>query len=89
MGLMDGDSICFAATCEAGDAVMVACSEGKVVTYPVSDIRPSGRNASGMRGKRLSPGALAVLPHYVLLKVSGTLWLPMQRCRRTPEPLTC
>lgn len=61
MGLAKADSICFAAVCQTDDAVMVACSEGKVVTFPVSEIRVSGRSAAGVRGKKLSPGMPAAL----------------------------
>lgn len=67
MGLMKGDSICFASVCQDGDAVMVACSQGKVATFPVDEIRVSGRTASGVRGKKLAQG--------VVMRCASHLWL--------------
>jgi DNA gyrase/topoisomerase IV subunit A len=57
MGLQEGDSIQFAAQCQQGDALMVACTEGKVATCAVKDIRESmTRTAQGVKVKRLKPG---------------------------------
>lgn len=56
MGLAVGDSICFASVCKDDDAVMVACSDGKVATFPAAEIRVSSRTAAGVRGKKLAPG---------------------------------
>eukprot|EP00892_Ulva_mutabilis_P010799 jgi/Ulvmu1/8091/UM004_0330.1 len=60
MGLAEGDSICFASICEDRDAVMVACSEGKVATFPAAEIRVSSRTAAGVRGKKLAEGKCVV-----------------------------
>lgn len=65
MGLGAHDSICFAAVCHADDAVMIACSEGKVSTFPVSEIRVSGRLAAGVRSKKLSAGTPSALSYWL------------------------
>ena len=40
--------------------VGIAASNGKMVNFPVNEVRPMGRNASGVKGIELAPGETAV-----------------------------
>lgn len=59
MALQDGDTLCFAAQCNDQNVLMVACSQGKVVTYLAQDIpERAGRATQGVRAKNLKKGML-------------------------------
>jgi DNA gyrase/topoisomerase IV subunit A len=56
MSMRDGDSLTFAGTCSDDDAIVVACSGGKVATFLASAVREMARTAAGVRAKRLGKG---------------------------------
>jgi DNA gyrase/topoisomerase IV subunit A len=54
--LKQGDSLCFASLCSDDDAIVVACSEGKVIMMPAGQLPKQARTASGVIAKKLSKG---------------------------------
>jgi DNA gyrase/topoisomerase IV subunit A len=70
MKLREKDSLCYASTCEDMDAIVVACSEGKVVMFAASEVRQSGRSAAGVIAKKLGKGVLSCLTDSLSLSIS-------------------
>lgn len=60
MTMRGGDSLTFAGTCNDEDAIVVACSAGKVAIFPASEVRLVSRTAAGVIAKRLHKGVLKV-----------------------------
>lgn len=62
LALQEGDNLCFAGQCNDQNVMMVACSQGKVVTYLAQDIpERAGRGTQGVRAKNLKKGVLPCL----------------------------
>ena len=53
------DALCYAAKVRNDDAVIVACSQGKVATFAANQVTIQGRNAGGIIGKKVNKGALS------------------------------
>jgi DNA gyrase subunit A len=53
VSLEEGDYLVGAALTDGGYDVMLFSSEGKAVRFPESEVRPMGRQATGVRGMRL------------------------------------
>lgn len=53
------DALCYAAKVKHDDAVIVACSEGKVATFAAKEVSIQGRVASGVIAKKMNKGALS------------------------------
>jgi DNA gyrase subunit A len=60
VGLDEGDYLVGAALTDGKYDVMLFSSEGKAVRFEESDVRPMGRQASGVRGMRLGEGQRVV-----------------------------
>ena len=52
--LSGGDQLIGAVLCSKKDDVLLATKEGRSIRFPVSDIRPTGRQSQGVKGIRLS-----------------------------------
>jgi DNA gyrase subunit A len=68
MKLDDGDKLVRVRTCTEDDDVLLLASGGKVIRFPVTDVRVfSGRTSTGVRGIRLAPDneviAMSVIRH--------------------------
>jgi DNA gyrase subunit A len=57
VGLDEGDYLVGAALTDGKTDVMLFSSEGKAVRFPEDDVRPMGRQATGVRGMRLPEDA--------------------------------
>ena len=57
MTMKEDDSIFHAATCSDEDAIVVACSEGKVVAFDAGLVREASRHTAGVIAKKLGKGA--------------------------------
>ncbi|HEU0259835.1 MAG TPA: DNA gyrase subunit A, partial [Burkholderiales bacterium] len=60
VGLDQGDYLVGCVLTDGGYDVMLFSSEGKSVRFPESDVRPMGRQATGVRGMRLDKGQRVV-----------------------------
>jgi DNA gyrase subunit A len=60
VGLEDGDYLVGAALTDGKYNVMLLSSEGKAVRFEESDVRPMGRQATGVRGMKLGEGQRVV-----------------------------
>ena len=60
VGLDQGDYLVGCVLTDGGYDVMLFSSEGKSVRFPESDVRPMGRQATGVRGMRLDEGQRVV-----------------------------
>jgi DNA gyrase subunit A len=60
VGLDQGDYLVGCVLTDGGYDVMLFSSEGKSVRFPESDVRPMGRQATGVRGMRLDAGQRVV-----------------------------
>ncbi len=60
VGLDDGDYLVGAALTDGKYDVMLLSSEGKAVRFEESDVRPMGRQATGVRGMKLGEGRRVV-----------------------------
>ena len=60
VNLDEGDYLVGAALTDGGCDVMLFSSEGKAIRFPEEDVRPMGRQATGVRGMRLGQGARVV-----------------------------
>jgi DNA gyrase subunit A len=60
VGLDEGDYLVGCVLTDGGYDVMLFSSEGKAVRFPESDVRPMGRQATGVRGMRLGEGQRVV-----------------------------
>jgi DNA gyrase subunit A len=60
VGLEEGDYLVGAALTDGHCDVMLFSSEGKAVRFAEDDVRPMGRQATGVRGMRLGEGARLV-----------------------------
>ncbi|HYI88167.1 MAG TPA: DNA gyrase C-terminal beta-propeller domain-containing protein, partial [Burkholderiales bacterium] len=60
VGLDDGDYLVGAALTDGKYDVMLLSSEGKAVRFEESDVRPMGRQATGVRGMKLGEGQRVV-----------------------------
>jgi DNA gyrase subunit A len=60
VGLDDGDYLVGAALTDGKYDVMLFSSEGKAVRFEESDVRPMGRQATGVRGMKLGEGQRVV-----------------------------
>jgi DNA gyrase/topoisomerase IV subunit A len=60
--LAASDELCHAATCDDGDAVVVACSAGKLVAFPADSVPQQTRTAAGVIAKKLVKGASVLRP---------------------------
>ena len=60
VGLDAGDYLVGAALTDGNYDAMLFSSDGKAVRFPESDVRPMGRQATGVRGMRLGEGARVV-----------------------------
>jgi DNA gyrase subunit A len=60
VGLEEGDYLVGAALTDGKYDVMLFSSEGKAVRFEESDVRPMGRQATGVRGMRLGDGQRVV-----------------------------
>ncbi|MGB1579935.1 MAG: DNA gyrase C-terminal beta-propeller domain-containing protein, partial [Nevskiales bacterium] len=74
LGLKDDDQLIGVDICRGDRDVMLFTSQGKVVRFPETDVRPMGRTAAGVRGIRLPEGeqviALIVVREGEILTVS-------------------
>jgi DNA gyrase subunit A len=60
VGLDEGDYLVGAALTDGKYDVMMFSSDGKAVRFPEGEVRPMGRQATGVRGMRLAAGARVV-----------------------------
>jgi DNA gyrase subunit A len=60
VGLDEGDYLVGAALTDGKYDVMMFSSDGKAVRFPETEVRPMGRQATGVRGMRLGAGARVV-----------------------------
>jgi DNA gyrase subunit A len=60
VGLDEGDYLVGAALTDGKYDVMMFSSDGKAVRFQEGEVRPMGRQATGVRGMRLAPGARVV-----------------------------
>src|SRR5256885_14128086 len=60
VGLEEGDYLVGAALTDGKYDVMLFSSDGKGVRFEEGDVRPMGRQATGVRGMRLAEGARVV-----------------------------
>ncbi len=60
VGLEEGDYLVGAALTDGGYDVMLFSSEGKAVRFVEDEVRPMGRQATGVRGMRLGSGCRVV-----------------------------
>src|SRR5438477_1283127 len=60
VGLVEGDYLVGAALTDGKYDVMLFSSEGKAVRFEEADVRPMGRQATGVRGMRLGEGQRVV-----------------------------
>ncbi len=60
VGLDDGDYLVGAALTDGKYDIMLLSSEGKAVRFEESDVRPMGRQATGVRGMKLGEGQRVV-----------------------------
>jgi DNA gyrase subunit A len=60
VGLDEGDYLVGAALTDGQYDVMMFSSDGKAVRFPETEVRPMGRQATGVRGMRLGAGARVV-----------------------------
>ncbi|HRY77102.1 MAG TPA: DNA gyrase subunit A [Candidatus Paceibacterota bacterium] len=56
MKLRSGDELCWAKFASAKDEVIILTANGQALRFKESDLRPMGRNASGVTGLRLKKG---------------------------------
>jgi DNA gyrase subunit A len=56
IGLKDGDELKWVETSSGDDQVMLSTKEGKAIRFKEKDVRPMGRNASGVTGMRFKKG---------------------------------
>lgn len=71
MKLADGDKLVRVRTCSEDDDVLLSAAGGKVIRFPVTDVRVfSGRTSTGVRGMRFGKGdeviAMSVVKHVVV-----------------------
>ena len=52
--LEDGDQLVFAKVIEEGSEILLASSAGNIIRFKEEELRPMGRNATGVRGMRLN-----------------------------------
>ena len=60
LNIADNDELLDAALTNGANEVIIGTSEGKAVRFSESEVRPMGRNATGVRGVSLKAGAAAV-----------------------------
>lgn len=58
--LKEGDELIDVCVCGPNDEIVLATSKGKVIRFRQSDVRPMGRNASGVKGISLRKGDYVV-----------------------------
>ena len=67
INLLEGDELLFARITDGTQNVFIGSFNGKSIRFHESDVRPSGRVATGVRGMRLAPGdhivGMEVLTH--------------------------
>jgi len=67
INLLEGDELLFARITDGTQNVFIGSCNGKSIRFHESDVRPSGRVATGVRGMRLAPGdhivGMEVLSH--------------------------
>lgn len=89
MTMKEGDSICYAATCSEEDAIVVACTAGKVVAFDAGLVREASRHTAGVIAKKLGKGARPLLCCKVLADVSRAAPRPGSRCSILCEHARC
>ncbi len=89
MKLDEGDRLIGVATCREGDDVLLATRKGRCIRFRLSDDQVrvfAGRDSSGVRGIRLSPGdeviSLSVLRHVEASIEERAAYLRMANTRR-------
>jgi DNA gyrase subunit A len=60
LNIAENDELLDAALTDGSNEVIIGTSEGKAVRFSESEVRPMGRNATGVRGVMLKAGASAV-----------------------------
>jgi DNA gyrase subunit A len=60
LNIADNDELLDAALTDGSNEVIIGTSEGKAVRFSEGEVRPMGRNATGVRGVMLKAGASAV-----------------------------
>jgi len=71
VNLEEGDYLVGAALTDGGYDVMLFSSEGKAVRFPESEVRPMGRQATGVRGMRLPEDGGARVVSMLVAKDDG------------------
>ena len=57
INLRDGDELVNVRRVKPGEKVMLVSTDGKAIMFPESDVRPMGRDTSGVRGITMKDGA--------------------------------
>ena len=60
INLKKGDELINVNRVKAGDKVIICSSDGKAILFDESEVRPMGRDTTGVRGITLKPGAVAL-----------------------------
>lgn len=75
ISLRDGDRVIAALSApDDADAVLVS-SDGQLLRFPLSAVRPQGRSAGGVTGMRLGEGARVVAAGAVPAGLDGDVWV--------------